>query len=135
MDVAAGLVARLRRLGYTVTGAAPGVYEVTARAGRPLHRRPRLVLPEDVLAEYADALRHDAAEAGLSPLELIETHIEEELDSVDPEGRNRTAAVGVRRDRLGRPEWFVDRAPRPPAEAGTESGLRWDAGRPDAEAP
>ncbi|MEV5827740.1 hypothetical protein AB0L25_19430 [Spirillospora sp. NPDC052242] len=133
MDAAAGLVARLRRLGYAISGTAPGVYEVTAHAGRPVHRRPRLVLPEDVLAEYVAALRRDAAEAGLSPLELIETHIQEELDSVDPEGRNHTTAVGVRRDRLGRPEWFVVRDPRPPQDAG--SGFRWDADRPDEGAP
>ncbi|MFD0900018.1 hypothetical protein [Actinomadura sediminis] len=130
MDAAAGLVARLRRLGYTVAGTAPGVYEVTARAGRPLHRRPRLFLPDDVLAEYVTALRHDADDAGLAPLDLIETHIEEELDSVDPEGRNRTTALGVRRDHAGRPEWFVTQDPRPPSpEAGP--GHRWDAGGPD----
>ncbi|QFG20782.1 hypothetical protein [Actinomadura sp. WMMB 499] len=133
MNVAAGLVARLRRLGYTVAGTAPGVHEVTAHAGRPLHRRPRLVLPEDVLAEYIAALRHDAAEAGLAPLDLIETHIQEELDSIDPEGRNRTTALGVRRDHAGRPEWFVTQDPRPPPDAAP--GFRWDAAPPDAGAP
>ncbi|MFV2177885.1 hypothetical protein ACFHW2_29160 [Actinomadura sp. LOL_016] len=129
MDVAAGLVARLRRLGYTVAGTAPGVYEMTAHAGRPLHRRPRLVLPEDVLAEYIAALRPDAAEAGLSPLDLIETHIQEELDSVDPEGRNHTTAIGVRRDHVGRPEWFVTQDPRPSPDV--DPGFRWDADRPE----
>ncbi|GGV07062.1 hypothetical protein GCM10010182_27530 [Actinomadura cremea] len=128
-DVAAGLVARIRRLGYTVSGTAPGVYEVTAHAGRPVRRRPRLVLPEDVLTEYIAGLRDDGAEAGLSPLDLIETHIQEELDSVDPEGRNHTTAIGVRRDHVGRPEWFVTQDPRPPQDA--ESGFRWDADRPE----
>lgn len=134
MDVAAGLVSRLRRLGYTVSGTAPGVYEVSAHAGRPVHRRPRLVVPEDVLAEYVAALRQDADDAGLSPLELIETHVQEELESVDPEGRNHTTALGVRRDRLGRPEWFVTQAPRP-APPDADPGFRWDAAGSGEEAP
>lgn len=129
MDVAADLIARLRRLGYTLSEQAPGVYEVTLPTGRPTDRRPRLVLPEDVLTEYVSALQSDADEAGLTPLDLIETHIQEELDTVDLEGRNYTTALGVRRDHRGRPEWFVTQAPRPP-QPKPASDLRWNPDRP-----
>ncbi|MGI5170547.1 hypothetical protein ACQEU3_39980 [Spirillospora sp. CA-253888] len=136
MDVAAGLIARLRRLGYTISQEAPGIYEVTAHAGRALQRRPRLALPEDVLTEYVSALRHDADEAGLTPLDLIEVHIQEELDSVDHEGRNYTTAVGVRRGHLGRPEWFTTQDRRPPLpDAAPDPDLCWGVDRPDDGSP
>lgn len=125
------LVQRLREKGFAVeANAGPGEYIVTASGETPLPLRPRLLLPDALLAEYVTALvqEHGSAEEAL---EIMEIHIEETLDSVEGDGLNHALEVGVRREPNGRAGWFaraesVDLS-APPADP----DLRWQGTPPD----
>ncbi|GAA5122920.1 hypothetical protein [Haloechinothrix salitolerans] len=131
----------LEEMAFVVEDAAePGEYVVTAYGDDDLPLRPRLSLPEDVLADYLDALAADlAADAAWDteqPLDeaisLVLINIEEELASTDLEGRNHAVHVGVRRDHAGSAQWVAEREPARDAASGAELAreLEWVADPP-----
>ncbi len=94
-------------------GSAPGDYVVTANGDKELPLRPRLSLENRLLSEYLTAMGEDYPDEPdpvLEALSLTEIHIEEELDTVDPDGHNHATALGVRRGSKGKAEWFAERA-------------------------
>lgn len=126
------LIGYLRATGFEIEACEqPGEYVVTAFRDTPMPLRPRVSLPDDLLAEYLSEMeRTPGATAGLSALSLTEVHLEEALSA--GVGQNRTTAVGVRRRRRGGVEFFWERAPAPSApeyDAAPEE-QEWRADRP-----
>ncbi|PRX50296.1 hypothetical protein B0I33_102415 [Prauserella shujinwangii] len=135
-DLEATLVRRLEARGFSFEpGARPGDHTVVRAGSLDLFLRPTLSLPADELTEYVTAMAEDLRDEPDPPvdaLSLVEIHIEEELTSVDADGRNHATAVGVRRGRGGRAEWFAERAEPAAGHAVPveDADLEWRADRP-----
>ncbi|WP_449065448.1 hypothetical protein [Planomonospora algeriensis] len=125
------LVQRLQDKGFAVeAGPVPGEYIVTASGDRPLPLRPRLHLPDAVLAEYVEELVREFGSTE-EVVDLIMINIEEMLDSLDPEGRNHTLALGVQRETNGRAAWFTQTEPISITTRPVDPALEWRAYPPD----
>lgn len=107
------IVRYLRDQDFVVeAGSAPGEYIVKAHRERPLPLRPRLSASNEILSEYIVAMsehHRDAPEPVDDAMALLEINIEEELATVDLEGRNWATGLGVRRDSAGTVAFFVER--------------------------
>src|SRR5690606_16912931 len=102
----AALARFVEGLGLVITATGTrGEYVVGETPDELASAGIRVCLDDELLVEYLRRLDETPdATAGLSPLAMVEIHLEEALlvDSVE----NPTEAVGVRRADNGRVEWF-----------------------------
>ncbi|MFC4337482.1 hypothetical protein [Salininema proteolyticum] len=130
MDWTPTVVAALRRQFVIEETDRPAEFTVTAVDGRALTRRPRLVLPAGVLAEF---LRNLAADADIcegmdDAVGMVGVFAEESLCSLS--GPTVTT-LGVHRDADGTPAWFDDAEPLPAPTVAAPGAYAWQAHPPD----
>lgn len=118
----AALLAEIEAVGFSVSTAENGYVVSSERSDLPL--RPRLVMSEDLIEERLSVEAGNDSAARAEALSLMKLHLVEELTTDHLEGANYTSALGYRRNRRGRVEFFADQdrppIPRPEPAADVE---------------
>jgi hypothetical protein len=128
------LVSLLRRLSDEGFVFEPieggGGYRFESRHGTMLPLRPVLTVSEETFDEYLDAMSHDLREMPdprAEALSLTKIHVVEELSTDHGDGLNYVRALGYRRGRGGRVEFFVDQEIPEPRDVPAPGTYEWRA--------
>ncbi|HZG91337.1 MAG TPA: hypothetical protein VEZ42_14090 [Pseudonocardia sp.] len=135
-DAVGAIVRYLERDGLTVERSGGGdTFVVRSDNPRAFAYEPVVRLPERWLRAYLEDLSTSLgkyADPSAEALSLMQINVLEALTTDhDGHGTNYAMAVGFRRGRDGRPEFFVDQDPPGPEPLDPDSGpYEWRAERP-----